>query len=86
MVSFGVNSIPPVLLYRGLLDPRDGSFGSPGEAVGGLVRRMTTPRTGGVGWRSCDGGDDGGDCGDDDVDEVVMSEEAYHGIIMSLWK
>lgn len=54
--------------------------------VGGLVRRMMTLRTGGVGWRSCDGGDGGGDCGDDDVDEVVMSEEVYHGIITSLWK
>lgn len=52
--------------------------------VSGLVHRMRIRRSGAAGWRSRDGGDGGGDRGDGDVDEVVMLEEVYHGIIMNL--
>jgi hypothetical protein len=79
-----VNSNPLVLPDRGLLDRRDGSFVNQGVVVSGLVHRMRIRRSDAVGWRSCDGGDGGGDRGDGDVDEVVMLEEVYHGIIMSL--
>jgi hypothetical protein len=55
-----------------------------GVVVSELAHRMMIQRTGAVGWRSRDGGDGDGDRGDGDVDEVVMSEEVYHGIIMNL--